>query len=98
MVLYFSVIAAIICTIARARQRGIPWEDIRSFPSQWFNWVFFGRDFSEPFSAYVGSRIEYKRNPQFFWLLLGILLDIVFWIKERNHCAESAKRWEKSLW
>jgi len=94
----YVVFVAVMCTIVRARHHGVPWSDICAFSSKWFNWVIFGRDFSETFSAHVGSRVEFNQKPRFVWRLLARTLDTLFWVKEKNHCAESLERWIKRNW
>lgn len=93
--LAWIVALCLVATVIRARRRGIPWEIILAFPSQWFNWTFFGRDFTEPFSAFVGVQVRDGSNPVVVWRITGRLLDTVFLVKEKNHCAESVSRLER---
>lgn len=89
------VVLIVAATVARARRKGVPWKDITAFPSQWFNWVLTGRDFTEPFSAFVGHQVRNGARPSRFWRTLCLSIDIGFWLRECNHCAESLYRLEK---
>lgn len=89
------VFLCLVATVVRARRRGISWENILAFPSQWFNWTFFGRNFPEPFSAFVGFQVRDGSNPVLLWRSTGRVLDTVFLVREKNHCAASVMRLEK---
>ena len=97
--MYFAtlVCVAVVATVVRARRAGMPWIDVISFPSQWFNWTFFGRDFTEPFSAFVGYQMRENAFPRLLWVTLGYTLDVLFRPRERHHCAQSLWRMEKSI-
>ena len=88
------VIAATAATVVRARRKGVQWLDIASFPSQWFNWVVTGREFSEPFCAFVGYNVREGVPPVRFWRAICLIIDVGFWARECAHCAASLDRLE----
>ena len=88
------VTTLVVATAVRARKAGHTWKRICAFPSQWFNWTFFGRGFEETFSAYVGLQMRDGGRPQIVWWVVQTVIDTVSLPFERHHCAESLYRLE----
>ena len=89
------LIFALIATVARVRQLGVPWDDIFAAPSQWVHFIIFGGEWMHTMCSCVGLHTRDGRRFMLFWRILERTLDIVFIWRERHHCATSLWRVEK---
>lgn len=95
MIWHALLILAIIATVARVRQRGVPWDDIYAAPSQWFHFIVFGGEWMHTMCSCVGQHTRDGIHNRWFWVPLERFLDIVFIWREPHHCATSLWRVEK---
>lgn len=86
---------AIIVTVARARQQGVPWLDIVATPSQWLHYAIFGGPWGHTMCSCTGLHVRDGHRNKRGWLALQTVFDLTFCWIERHHCAESLWRVEK---
>jgi len=95
MIWHALLVIAIIATVARLRQNGVPWDYILAAPSQWLHFIIFGGEWMHTMCSCVGAHVRDGHNHQWFWGRLERFLDTVFIWREHNHCAASLWRVEE---
>lgn len=96
MVWHVLLILAILVTVVRARQQGVPWDGILAAPSQWVHFIIFGGEWMHTMCSCVGLHTRDGHKYRLFWISLERTLDIFFLFREPHHCAESLWRVEKA--
>lgn len=96
MVWHTLLVLSIVLTVVRVRQQGVPWEDILAAPSQWMHFIIFGGEWLHTMCSCVGMRSQGGHKYFLLWVTLERFLDVVFHLRETNHCSKSLGRVEKA--